>query len=113
MCQLRICTKVFKITILIRKKIRKTKGKKVKKQSLKYPSFIFIKILTISLFISEQESIAKDNFSTKLEKDTEKIKFRSIEDYREYRKFCEKEKIEHHTYRDPTPRPKKNLFQLL
>lgn len=69
---------------------------------IKIPPFYVHKVLDYPLFISELKAITKNNFSTKLEKDTIKIKFNSIEDFREYRKFCEKEKIEHHTYRDPT-----------
>lgn len=54
-----------------------------------------------SLLFEDVKKIT-NNFSTKVLKNEIKILFTTIEDFRKFRTFCENERIQYYSYRDPT-----------
>lgn len=69
---------------------------------IKIPPIIVHNASNFQLLLNDIKKNVKDDFTTKQEKDAIKISFTSISDYRSFRKFCETEKIEFHSYKDPS-----------
>lgn len=61
-------------------------------------------------FIAEIQSIATQDFDTKIKQTHISIFFKSIIDFRNYRRYCDTNKIQYFSYRDPT---KKRLSALI
>jgi len=53
------------------------------------------------LLISDIKEVVKNEFTIKQQKDFYQVNFVTIEDYRNYRKFCDGKNIQYHSFRDP------------
>lgn len=70
--------------------------------SLKIPPIIVSEVHNFNNFLMDIQQIAHSDFATKSFKNSVKIMFQSIEDFRSYKKFCDSNNIQYYSYKDPT-----------
>lgn len=70
--------------------------------TIKIPPIIVHNADNYERLISDIKSVTSGKFLTKTENNNIKILFQEIKDFREFRHFCEQNKVQYHTFRDPT-----------
>lgn len=72
---------------------------------IKIPPIFVHEVDNFEKMIQDIKNIAQKDFSTKNVKNSVKVMFSDIEDFRNYRSFCDEENIAYYSFRDPTVKP--------
>ncbi len=71
-------------------------------QTINIPPIIVSNVYNFTNFLTDLQHIVKNDFATKTIKNNVKIIFQTIDDFRNYKKFCDTNSIQYFSYRDPT-----------